>query len=535
MAISGAFTNANTTATPVTFHLDVQADNGCTTNNISATVLVDAPLAPITISSTQIICDSRITPGVPTPLTSTVPTGGSSSGYTYQWYLSKNSDSGPWTPITGATSATYLPPNPGDDNDFYQLIVTNSCGTVTSNIVQISTAKNIAGAGLLNGVPSTLCSGEGFHVDLISGTVRGAILGQKYMRFVWQNQDAGFFSNTDAPVIPENTPFGETQHFILYWFTGSANFAAHNTTNTPLDKTLIIIPTVYNQGGSIYCATEPINITMTINPVPVITGKFATVCSGDNFSVIPKNGTPSGNIVPSNTTYTWDAPTGTGFSGGLGGSGTSITGTLSTTTNASATAIYTVTPTSPTGSCAGNSFTVTVTVNPKPVIADAATTICSGSSFTVTPADGNPSGNVVPMGTTYSWSKPIVADITGLAAGTDQTNISGTLGNSTNKPIDVTYNVTATSGSCGGANFNVTVTVNPTPTSTISAVDHVVCSGTGTTINFSGTPNATISYTVNGTPATVTLDNTGAATVPYRKINNGNNLRLDRSHFCNLY
>jgi gliding motility-associated-like protein len=114
--------------------------------------------------------------------------------------------------------------------------------------------------------------------------------------------------------------------------------------------------------------------------------------------------------------------------------------------------------------CTGNSFTVTVTVNPTPSINDDATTICSASAFTYTPADGNGSGNIVPTGTTYSWTAQAVSGITGISNGSNKTQISDTLTNTTDAAIDVTYTVTPTSAEgCAGAPFDYVVTVYPTP------------------------------------------------------------------------
>jgi gliding motility-associated-like protein len=66
---------------------------------------------------------------------------------------------------------------------------------------------------------------------------------------------------------------------------------------------------------------------------------------------------------------------------------------------------------------------------------------------------------------------------------------------------------------CEGPKVSLTVTVKALPTATISGTTSI-CSGSGTTIQFTGTPNAQISYTVNGTPATITLGANGLASLP---------------------
>ncbi|MFZ4413725.1 MAG: PKD-like domain-containing protein, partial [Bacteroidales bacterium] len=112
-----------------------------------------------------------------------------------------------------------------------------------------------------------------------------------------------------------------------------------------------------------YCFTTD-QMTVTVNPKPIINNLSVTVCSGANFTVTPLNGVDG--IVPTGTIYSWPAPGGTGFTGGVPSSGspTSISGTLVNTTSNPVSATYIVTPIS--GSCTGSTFTVTVTVNPTP-------------------------------------------------------------------------------------------------------------------------------------------------------------------------
>jgi hypothetical protein len=210
----------------------------------------------------------------------------------------------------------------------------------------------------------------------------------------------------------------------------------------------------------------------------------ATVCSATGFTVTPVDVT--NGIVPAGTTYSWAAPAGAGFTGGAAGVGAAnISGTLTNTTSAAVIATYTVTPTSSValGSCVGSTFTVTVTVNPKPAIANKTATICSATVFTVTPVDG---ADIVPAGTTYSWAAPAGAGFTGGAAGVGAANISGTLTNTTSAAVIATYTVTPTSsvalGSCVGSTFTVTVTVNPMPA--VTAMISTVCSAVG----FTATP-----------------------------------------------
>ncbi|MFY7884975.1 MAG: Ig-like domain-containing protein, partial [Dolichospermum sp.] len=155
-----------------------------------------------------------------------------------------------------------------------------------------------------------------------------------------------------------------------------------------------------------------------------------------------------------------------------------------------------------------STFTVTVTVNPKPSIANIASQACSGSAFSVTPSSTAP--NVIPTGTTYSWSAPAGTGFTGGALGSGST-ITGTLTNSGASAVTATYTVTATSGTAPNqctSTFTVTVTVNPTNTFSTSSTNPTVCNGINGTITLSGLQNNTIyTYTLNGGSATSATSN----------------------------
>ncbi|MDR2083734.1 MAG: tandem-95 repeat protein [Bacteroidales bacterium] len=96
---------------------------------------------------------------------------------------------------------------------------------------------------------------------------------------------------------------------------------------------------------------------------------------------------------------------------------------------------------------------------------------CSGAQFNIDPKTeiGN---SVFPANTvtTYSWEAPDpITNITGLAAGTNETNFNGTLVNNGTTSVDVVYVVTPYSLSededvpCAGISFEVVVTIYPYP------------------------------------------------------------------------
>lgn len=271
-------------------------------------------------------------------------------------------------------------------------------------------------------------------------------------------------------------------------------------------------------------------VTVTVNPKPVISNQTAIICSGSSFTVAPSNLSP--NIIPTGTTYSWSAPVVTGgLTGGASATAqTSITGTLTNPTNTIQTATYTVTPTSGyTGNCAGATFTITVTVNPKPVIANQTVTACSGNDFTVSLTNAAPS-LIVPFGTTYIWAAPVSNPIDAITGGSEQTtginSINQTLTNTTNASATLTYTVTPTSGAagnCAGNPFTVIVTVNPKPT-LLALTNQNFCNGVLTTaIPFNSTVSGTTFTWINSSPS-IGLPANGIGAIPaFTASNSGSN------------
>src|SRR5690606_8282789 len=120
--------------------------------------------------------------------------------------------------------------------------------------------------------------------------------------------------------------------------------------------------------------------------------------------------------------------------------------TLTNTTVASLDVVYTVTASFGVApNVCSSTFTITVSVTPNPQIADVTQVICSTDTFTFTPANTLP--DVVPTGTTYTWSAAAPAGVTGASnQTTPQTSISQTLTNTTSSALDVVYTVTASVG-----------------------------------------------------------------------------------------
>lgn len=98
----------------------------------STYVVVYSPLSAGAVSGVQAVCVRTVGEALGCSIT------GGSGAYTYQWQSSINGTSN-WTNISGATSATYLPPSHIQSQvNYYRVVVTDRCGTVNSNVITVN-------------------------------------------------------------------------------------------------------------------------------------------------------------------------------------------------------------------------------------------------------------------------------------------------------------------------------------------------------------------------------------------------------------
>jgi gliding motility-associated-like protein len=329
---------------------------------------------------------------------------------------------------------------------------------------------------------------------------------------------ATFCKGTTDPIAtksPSNASgtFTSTLGLIIDPITGTINLAKSKPGNytVTFEESLTCKPTK----------------TITINETPVISDTSTTICSGNNFSIVPSNKIK--DTVPANTTYTWTHTSNanvTGISDELTGTPSISALSLTNKLTSAQDVVYQVTPKA--GACEGKPFTTTIKVNPTPVINDITTSICSGQKFDTIPSTSTP--NVIPTGTTYTWTVSQPANISGASSESNpQTNIAQTLTNTSALPIDVEYTVTATSGlstnECKSSTFKVTVKVSPKPAIPVfGTVQDPTCGadGTVTVTNYVQNPGTYIFVP----SSSISIDGTGKITAPPGKykfvvLNNG--------------
>jgi hypothetical protein len=427
-----------------TFAYSILLTGGCGTVNVTGTITVQALPTVNVGGATPPICQGA------TSATLGGSFGGSATGATWTIQTINN---GTITSSNNPSNATFTAaPNAPSS---VTLILT-STGGVCSPVSSLKTITVNPNPSITSALNQTICSGTSFTISP---------------------------SNGSGNIIPSGTTYTWLTPTISGGVTGGS---AQPTGQTSISQTLSN-PTNTNQTAT-YAITASsngcsgnFNSTITVNPKPNITSlQTQTVCSDNSFSITPTNG--NGNIVPSSTTYTWSAPSVSGINNSSSGSNSAtIFGDITNTTNSAITVPYNVTPTA--GTCEGNQFTASITVNPVALILSSnPPPICSGESFgPISPSNGN--GNIVPNGTTYTWTVSSNPNLTGASAqsGTGVGSISQTVTNTINTQQQITYTIIPSSGNCPGSSFSSQVTVNPKPSVANQSLE--ICSDSSFTLS----------------------------------------------------
>lgn len=283
---------------------------------------------------------------------------------------------------------------------------------------------------------------------------------------------------------------GGPQQTIVLNASGTAVFSGTYTANTTIS-----LVSATSAGTPACSAPLTGSITISVVPTPVVTiAADVTVCPNGQ-ATITFTGTPNAVV-----TYNVN-----------GGASQTITlnasGTASITQNYSATTVYNLISitTSGTTVCTANvSGSATVTVLPVPsATIQTSQVICPGQSATFT-ITGTPNATV-----SYTVNngpvQTIVLDASGSASVTSVYNTSAT--------ITLTGIVTAGTPSCSAViTGSILIQVVPPPTVTIAS-SQTICQNDTATVTFTGTPGATVNYTVNGSPQSIVLDASGTASI----------------------
>ncbi|MDP4269623.1 MAG: PKD domain-containing protein [Bacteroidota bacterium] len=399
----------------------------------TAFVTVDS----IPVIKTQPVTNQQVCVGgaIKSPLTLSVK--GGAGTVIYQWYQNTTNTNNGGTPISGATLSTFTPPAFTSTGKYYYYVEVsysgNNCGKVTSNTAEIEVVADpeVTKQPLASQELCQNTSSEALSVSVSGGL--GAFAYQ-WFRNSANNTTSGtsITGANDSVYIPSTSTIGTTYYYCI--ITQPNGPGCNAVTSTSMVK---------------------VNAAPTITKQP----ESSTVCLGNaatTLSVTYTNGvgTPSYQWYSNSTNSNL---TGTPISGATGATNTPRTDSVSTIY------YYCIIKLSSGGCDIMVSNTASVTVNAYPVITDTTIEVASEVPFNYTPV--NSGANIVPVGTTYTWSAPVIAPAGTLTGGSaqsiPQSAISQTLKNTTTSPATATYTVTPSANGCTGQPFKLTVNVTP--------------------------------------------------------------------------
>lgn len=479
-----------------TYTYNVLVTDACGTS--TSTVIKSITIVPdpsVTISGGGNVCQNSII-----TLTSTVTNGVFT---TYEWQ-SAPSSTGPWSAIPAATASTYSPPTSVIGITYYRLRIPNtaSCNQAFSSdqavtVVAPPSIFTVTGGG-------DYCAGG-------SGVVVGLNGSETNVSYQLQLNGA----NVGVPVPGT----GNTLNFGLQKAAGTYDVVATSSSCTatmaavvtvaidPLPKVSVSSLTICTDGVATMTAnpangTSPYYYSWSVPALAVHPGNVAsfnpTIAGTYSVVVIDNNGCNSTPAVATLSFY--PSPTAYNITGGgtyctatnglpIGLNGSDVNATYQLKRNG----VNVGSPVAGTG--APINFGLQTLPGVYTAIATSNATSCwlimlGSKTVTVTTAT-NTTFNSIQLACQYS-----------VAPSLPTTSIEGTKGNWSPAAINTTvagvatYTFTPLAGQCA-MTATITVTVLPAPTATISAPS-VICAGTSANILFSGTPNATVTYNING-------------------------------------
>ncbi len=457
MSSQTGLTNSSGSTGSATYIITPTA-NGCTGTSVTVTITVyPNPVAKATPSS-QSVC-----PG--TAPSVTLSTNPVVSGTTFSWpaptYTGSVSGGTAQSGVTNMSSQTSLS-NSGSSTGTATYIITPTANGCAGTPVTVTISVYPAPVATATPSSQSVCPGTAPSVTLSTNPVVSGTT------FSWP-----------VPTYTGSVSGGTAQSGVtdMSSQTGLINNGGSSGT-----AKYIITPTTTTG-----CPGTPVTVTITVYPTPTATAtpSSQSVCPGTAPSV-----TLSTNPIVSGTTFSWPAPTYTGFvSGGTAQSGVTNMSSQTGLTNSggsSGTATYVITPIA--NGCTGTSITVTITVYPTPVATanPSSQTVCPGTAPTLTL-----STNPIVSGTTFSWIAPTYTGfVSGGTAQNGVTNMSSQTGLTNNGGSSGTakYVITPTANGCAGTPVTVTITVYPGPIATATPSSQTVCPGTAPTVTLSTNP-----------------------------------------------
>ncbi|MDP9076471.1 MAG: gliding motility-associated C-terminal domain-containing protein [Bacteroidota bacterium] len=517
---------------------NIAASGGCASASSSTSIII---YESVTVNAGP---DQTVSTGTPVQLNGSI-TGGATTG---KWsggsgsFSNASSKSTVYTPGAGETSATLTltsddPPGLcGPKTD--QVIITFKASAASPTVTGNSTCKGssatltaIAPGGTYRWydvatggtslktspvfVTPVLIANATYYVETVNSV---GVASPRTMVVVTVNAIPAAPTVTGATsvcignttTLTTNNPAGSYE-----WYDAPVGGNKLSVTDTYTSPALTGPQTYYVQQIVNGCIGERARVDVTVSTIPTVTSSNSDIiCSGNPLSYTITSDVPA-------ATFLWSRAQVAGISNGAvtNQTGSAINETLINTSADAVNVTYVITPMN--GSCAGTLFNYIVTVYPTPTVTSPASPpICNG-----TPVDYAITFNTI---TDFSWSRNAIPGITNVAvSGQASGTIKEALFNTTNAPIDVTYIITSSTGTCPGTPFPLKVTVNPEAqiTSAATNTNPGICSGDPQNYKMtSNIPSATFLWSrdVVANISNAAVSNQTSAVIDEALINTGN-------------
>jgi len=445
--INDVLTNTTTATEIVSYTVTPTSTVGNCIGTSQTVNITVTPAPTITSASTKSICSGD---AVGLALTSSIASS-------YSWIGTDNTNtSGESTSAQNSSTINDVLTNTTTVSEIvsYTVTPTSTSGSCIGGAQTVSVTVNPKPT-MTNGTTTSVCSGIALNFGLTSN------VGASYSWIAGDNSNtSGESTSAQSSSTINNTITNNTSsaQLVTYTITPTSTIGSCIGSNQTLTVTVNAIPTVSSSNTTSVCSGTALNFGLTANPT-------------SNFTW----------IATDNTNTTGESTT-TQLSNTINNS------IINASNSVSENIVYTVTPTSTAGNCLGAAQTLTVTVNPTPVITSSnSTSVCSGTTLNYNLTSSTTSS--------ITWIAADNSNTTGEST-TSQTSstINNTINNNTTSSETVVYTVTPTSttGTCLGTAQTLSVTVNPTPTVT-SNNNASICSGTALNLNI--TSNVPSSFT----------------------------------------
>ncbi|MEO5776003.1 MAG: hypothetical protein ABIQ27_03805, partial [Flavobacterium sp.] len=353
-----------------------------------------------------------------------------------------------------------------------------------SNIIEVFVQRRVAGSPWAG-----------------SGAI-GLIGGSSAQWVAAPGRDTGSWSVTTIPEAWRFTPTGPPVSVIINWLQGSTPIGTGpNITVCPTATTTYTANAVYNVCGVPQTATT--SVTLNVNPDLTNSPVDITQCI-NTFNLTSNASVVLGALNPTDYDISYHL---------TAADAATITSPITNPTAfvSSGQTIYMAIYVNAYGCTVVKPFDLIIScgnISPVPDLTRCESSFGSGTaSFNLTPQTAIALGSESPADYTITYYTSQALANAGVP-GTEISPINNFVG--TNQTIYIRMESTITPGTYYTTDFDLIV--NPLPSATIAGTT-TICSGTNTVITFTGTPGATVNYTVDGNPAQAFLNASGTATV----------------------